>query len=53
MACATLDHLLAHQLAQNDLVPVHLPLALDALAQHRTLALAEHEEGTNGPVLHR
>ncbi|GJN87923.1 hypothetical protein Rhopal_000878-T1 [Rhodotorula paludigena] len=53
MACATLDHLLAHQLAQNDLVPVHLPLALDALAQHRTLALAEHEEGANGPVLHR
>ncbi|BGP29529.1 hypothetical protein JCM10296v2_001268 [Rhodotorula toruloides] len=53
MATSTLDHLLAHQLAQNDAVPAALADVLDTLVSQRVVARCEGEEGLNGPLLHR
>ncbi|BGP05481.1 hypothetical protein JCM10049v2_001287 [Rhodotorula toruloides] len=53
MATSTLDHLLAHHLAQNDAVPAALADVLDTLVSQRVVARCEGEEGLNGPLLHR
>ncbi|GAA6000706.1 hypothetical protein JCM10207_004617 [Rhodosporidiobolus poonsookiae] len=53
MAQATLSHLLAHSLATNDQVPAALQPTLRTLSAHRTLSQLEHEEGLNGPLMHR
>ncbi|GAA5830916.1 hypothetical protein JCM11251_005075 [Rhodosporidiobolus azoricus] len=53
MAQASLEHLLAHHLAVNEAVPSSLPAALASLNSSRTLSLVEHEEGRDGPLLHR
>lgn len=53
MAASTLDHLLAHHLAQNDAVPAALADTLDTLVSQRVVAWCEGEEGLNGPLLHR
>ncbi|GAA5879094.1 hypothetical protein JCM3774_005567 [Rhodotorula dairenensis] len=53
MATALLEHVLAHQLAQNDKVPASAPHVASLIQQQRIIARAEHEEGLNGPVLHR
>ncbi|BGP13316.1 hypothetical protein JCM10213_001497 [Rhodosporidiobolus nylandii] len=53
MAQAQLNHILAHQLAQNDAVPSHLQPVLAALAAQRLVEQVEQEEGTNGPLIHR
>ncbi|GAA5916410.1 hypothetical protein JCM6882_001551 [Rhodosporidiobolus microsporus] len=53
MAQASLDHLLAHHLAANDAVPHALAAVLNSLSANRTLTQVEHEEGRDGPLMHR
>lgn len=53
MATSTLEHLLAHHLAQNDAVPAALADVLDTLVSQLVVARCEGEEGLNGPLLHR
>ncbi|BGP22323.1 armadillo-type fold domain containing protein [Rhodotorula toruloides] len=53
MATSTLDHFLAHHLAQNDAVPAALADVLDTLVSQRVIARCEGEEGLNGPLLYR
>lgn len=53
MATALIEHVLAHQLAQNDAVPAAAPHVASLIQQQRIIAQAELEEGLNGPVIHR
>ena len=53
MATALIEHVLAHQIAQNDAVPAAAPHVASLIQQQRIIAHAELEEGLNGPVIHR
>ena len=53
MATALIEHVLAHQLAQNDAVPAAAAHVASLIQQQRIIAHAELEEGLNGPVIHR
>ncbi|GAA5979325.1 hypothetical protein JCM10908_002881 [Rhodotorula pacifica] len=53
MATALLEHVLANQLAQNDAVAAAAPHVAALIQQQRVIAQAGHEEGLNGPVIHR
>jgi len=48
-----LSHLLAHHLAQNGQVPAAVDFIKQVINQDRAISRAIHQEGVDGPVVHR
>lgn len=50
---AILQHLLAHEVAQNEYIPNALAHLVAVLSSTDAISSCEREQGTRGPVLHR